>query len=653
MTDFSEENSSFPLCDAADFWRCKIGVNVIPADTKRKTTAVYWKEYQESPIPEWRHNQWKDEGAFDKGIAIILGRTWHNKQKQGLYLNAIDCDNAKAIEEICTRDEKRISVEHLANWTLVEQHLDDSTKMHVLIYSHKPFMKKSSDKVLTEASTRVNRNEIPAIEVKSSGSILFCSPSIHKNGRHYEILGTREPVIADDFEAHIDTICRKYGISYLESTTNNGNRTQPPIEEIFKDDYVVVEGNNRHVELLRVMESLIIRNRGILSLYKIQELAIEWNNKHCYPPLDNKEFSKQWKCACKFINDKANKSPYLREHERRDNIIRDATETILSQNRFLTIEESKEMLYYEGGVYVHGGEVLIEKAAEKLFGYRLANRHIAEIKGHIMRVTYRKQADLDSNITIINLKNGLFNIDTGEIKEHTPDYLSVIQMPIVYNPAAKPLLFGRYLIQVLYPTEIRTAVELMAYTLYRDNPYEIFVRLFGYGANGKSVFTGLLTSLHGTKNVSNVPLSSILNNRFALSDLESKCMNIDTELSSAIIRDTAVLKRLTGRQPVRIERKNQQAYDARIYAKFIFSTNKIPDTEDESDAYFRRDFILSFPNRFEDGRGADPILLKKMTTEEELSGILNVLILALRRLLRNGGVFIREKTIEERRRNMN
>jgi hypothetical protein len=70
-------------------------------------------------------------------------------------------------------------------------------------------------------------------------------------------LGTHEPVIADDSEVHIDTICRKYGISYLENTVNNSNENQVPIKELFTDDYKVVEGNNRHEALLRVMESLL------------------------------------------------------------------------------------------------------------------------------------------------------------------------------------------------------------------------------------------------------------------------------------------------------------------------------------------------------------------------------------------------------------
>ena len=50
-----------------------------------------------------------------------------------------------------------------------------------------------------------------------------------------------------------------------------------------------------------------------------------------------------------------------------------------------------------------------------------------------------------------------------------------------------------------------------------NNPFEL-IAIFGYGANGKSVFTGLLTKLYGTKNISNVPLSAMLGDedKFAL-----------------------------------------------------------------------------------------------------------------------------------------
>lgn len=321
---------------------------------------------------------------------------------------------------------------------------------------------------------------------------------------------------------------------------------------------------------------------------------------------------------------------------------------ILRRFRFITIEESREILVYDKGVYVNRGEIVIEQAAEALYDYKVANKHIAEIKGHIMRLTYHRREELDANVNIINLKNGLYNIETGEFKHHTPNYLSVTQIPITYNPAARPKLLGKYLKEVLYPNEIRTAIEVAACTLYRDNPYEIMVKLFGYGANGKSVFTGLLTALHGPQNVSNVPLSDMSKDPFALSDLENKYINIDTEISSRTIRDTAILKKLTGRQPIRIQRKNQRAYDTKLFATLISSANKIPETEDESDAFFRRDLIISFPNRF-DGKDDDPNLLKKLTSDEELSGIFNILVKVLRCVLERG-IYQEVKTIEDRRR---
>jgi hypothetical protein len=42
-------------------------------------------------------------------------------------------------------------------------------------------------------------------------------------------------------------------------------------------------------------------------------------------------------------------------------------------------------------------------------------------------------------------------------------------------------------------------------------------------------------------------------------------------------------------------------------------------------------------------------LLAKLTAEEELSGIFNVLMIALQRLLKNNSVFVNEKIIQTRR----
>ena len=313
------------------------------------------------------------------------------------------------------------------------------------------------------------------------------------------------------------------------------------------------------------------------------------------------------------------------------------------------MKKTKEILFYNNnGVYVQGGEILIEKELESIFGFELRGADISEIKGHIIRKTYVKREKFDSNLDIVNLKNGLYNMRTGKLEPHSPDYYSLNQKPFPYNPKARPKYFIKFLKDVLYTEDILTAIDIIAYTFLRYNPQELYFILIGVGANGKSVYTGLLTNLHGFKNVSNVSLNSLVNNPFALADLENKDVNIDTELSSNSIKDMSVLKKLTGNHPIRIERKNQQAYDTILHAKLIFNANQLPISPDNSDAHFRREIILSFPNQFEGGK-EDPDLLNKLSSEEELSGIFNIIAIALRRIIKTQRIHINEKTIKERR----
>lgn len=267
-----------------------------------------------------------------------------------------------------------------------------------------------------------------------------------------------------------------------------------------------------------------------------------------------------------------------------------------------------------------------------------------------MRKTYRKKEEIDANINTINLKNGLYDIDNDRLLNHTPAYLSINQKPIVYNKDAKPKRFGPFLKEVLYPVDTRTAVDAMAYTFHRDYIIEIIYILVGFGANGKSVLMKLLTAMNGAKNTSNVSLTAMIKNDFAISDLEHKDVNIDTELSSQTITETAVLKRLTGgsKQPQRIERKHVRAYDTTLYAKLFFNANKVPKSPDDSDAYHRRVVTISFPNTF-DGKTADKDLIFKLTDEKEISGIFNILMKALRRIRKNRDVYVNETTIEEKR----
>lgn len=246
-----------PLSDHnawADFWYYEKGVNVIPADTQKKKTFMEWKRWQTESIPEELHDQWKKENKFEDGLAIILGRVWRGEHI-GAYLIFIDCDNLKAIEEFCTRNGKTATLKQIAEKFIVEQHLDDTSKAHIFFYSEIPFPKKSSD-VNVIGSNNKDDLLVPAFEVKGEGphGIAYCTSSMHKNGHRYEIIGTTKPITlivnqANEMKQHLDSICKRYGLKYLELDNGNG-KALTPMPELFKDEFVIYEKHNRHEALM-------------------------------------------------------------------------------------------------------------------------------------------------------------------------------------------------------------------------------------------------------------------------------------------------------------------------------------------------------------------------------------------------------------------
>jgi hypothetical protein len=71
----TEEEATTPpptwtLDQWADYWRYNIGVNVIAANTrdKKPLKGISWEQWQNNPIPEELHNQWKKQVHFQKEL---------------------------------------------------------------------------------------------------------------------------------------------------------------------------------------------------------------------------------------------------------------------------------------------------------------------------------------------------------------------------------------------------------------------------------------------------------------------------------------------------------------------------------------------------------------------------------------------------------
>src|SRR5215208_97019 len=226
---------------------------------------------------------------------------------------------------------------------------------------------------------------------------------------------------------HIDNICSKHGLKYLEKEKNKIlTKLLRKIIKTLKIEpelhYNIYEGE-RHMTMLSFADSLLIHHKNTKSKEELKTFFLQIADTVCLPPLPENEINSIWKSAERFVEDLDIHNQKNRILSEKQTLIENATENIMSKYRLFTIEENKEILFYNGhGVYVKGGEILIEKELEFLFGFEIRSSDIAEIKGHIMRKTYVKREEFDSNLDIVNFTNGLYNIRIGKLEPHSLDY---------------------------------------------------------------------------------------------------------------------------------------------------------------------------------------------------------------------------------------
>jgi hypothetical protein len=134
------------------------------------------------------------------------------------------------------------------------------------------------------------------------------------------------------------------------------------------------------------------------------------------------------------------------------------TQAIIKEYTFKTMKDNDEIYYYDSdkGLYVTHGEWLIKEHCESTQP-EITTHQVQEIINHVKRKTGADRSSFDCDPAVLNLQNGLLNIDKGEFREHSSNHLSLVQLPIKYDPNAKCPNILRFLGQVLKSNYVFTA----------------------------------------------------------------------------------------------------------------------------------------------------------------------------------------------------
>lgn len=255
----------------------------------------------------------------------------------------------------------------------------------------------------------------------------------------------------------------------------------------------------------------------------------------------------------------------------------------------------------------------------------------------------KAREEFDQSPNLIVLRNGVLDMASNKLLPHSPKNLCRVSIPHDFDPQASCPRFEKFLGEILPPNYHPLIEELVGAALFGDTSHERIFLLFGCGANGKSVLAKTTVALLGPQNVSSSSLHDLTDNRFAAADLEGKRLNVCTDIDSRSPKSLHLLKALTSGDPIRAERKYQTPFSFVNSALMLFSCNQLPNFSEAGDAIARRFIVVPFRQTFSKTK-ADLELLSKLTTESEMSGILNRAIAGYRRLQERGSYSVPEES---------
>lgn len=320
------------------------------------------------------------------------------------------------------------------------------------------------------------------------------------------------------------------------------------------------------------------------------------------------------------------------------------------------IEQEKEHLFFATspksplyhynkikGIWEPNGEETIHTLAT-YYLYNLEKKSYVDETLFLIRArNYIPWDQIDNDRKKLVLKNGVLNLENHELEPFNPKIYALNALPIQFNNQAECPRVKQFLTEVT--EDIDTLIEWIGYHLLKAYPYHKALMLIGDGSNGKSTFLALLQAFLGKDNVTSIALHQLVVNRFAAASLYGKLANLSPDLSPDELKRTGTFKAATGGDRLYAEQKHRDPFYFTNYAKLTFAANTLPPTPDQSHAFFRRWLLINFPHTFE-GNKCDPNLLSKLVSEEELSGLLNLALEGLTRLINTCG-FTKSCTTEE------
>lgn len=219
----------------------------------------------------------------------------------------------------------------------------------------------------------------------------------------------------------------------------------------------------------------------------------------------------------------------------------------------------------------------------------------------------------------IRFKNGVLDIDTGQLVDNPCDYLLLNEIPHNWNPEAKSELVDSTFYSIAQNNEavVANLWEMFGLALYRGHDVSRMILLQGSGANGKSTLLDMLRHMLGEDNCFSLSICD-LGEKYQLVPAMGKLALIGDDISNDYVngKACAVMKKFVTGDTVNDQYKGGATFQFKPYATLIYSCNEIPKFADGTYGFERRIHPIPLLARFTPSNaGFDPNLSEKLKEE--------------------------------------
>lgn len=290
---------------------------------------------------------------------------------------------------------------------------------------------------------------------------------------------------------------------------------------------------------------------------------------------------------------------------------------------------------YDNGIYQKGDEILHGQMLELI--PTLTDRQRKEVCKY-MQASFHTPTKLVSPPHLIPFKSQIYDLHNDCFLEYSPDRVFLNRFPYDYSLDAKPEPLVDQTVAAIADNDgeiMMLLFEAMGNCFYLLNQYRGAVMLYGRsGNNGKSTLLNMIAQLVGDSNTGFLSLQDTAE-KFRLVELYGKAVNIGDDIPDSYLPDSSIFKKLVTGEAIMAEKKGQDAFPFKPFAKLFFAMNGLPAVSDKSKAFFGR--ILLIPlNRDFSGSGNNVSLKDRRWTDSEMEWLTALAMDGLKRLIKQG-----------------